>query len=249
MLVDGLEPLPSGALEALREASTASVTSELFKLGIRHSFMAGVAPLDPTRTMVGQAVTVRYVPAREDLDTFESLGDPEHPQRKAVETIEPGEVLVLDARGDLRAAVLGEILVARLVARGAAGFVTDGAVRDAAGIRALGLPAYVRGASAAANVTVHHAADMNRMVGCSGIMVCPGDVLLGDADGVVVIPRHLVSRVAEAATGRDRLEEYILGRIRAGESLRGVYPPDEQVLREYESARSPDSSQLGPTER
>ena len=237
MLVDRLEPLPDGALDLLRQASTASVTAELFKLGIRHSFMTGVAPLDPDAVMVGVAVTVRYVPAREDLDTFESLANPEHPQRKAVETIGPGEVLVLDARGDVRAAVLGEILVARMKALGAAGVVTDGAVRDAAGIRAVGLPAYVRAAHAAANVTIHHAAEMNAVIGCGGIMVQPGDVLLGDADGVAVIPRHLAGRVAEAAAARDRLEAYVLARISAGESLRGVYPPNEQTLAEYEASR------------
>ena len=236
MLVEGLEPLPSGALETLREASTASVTSELFKLGIRHSFMTGIGPLDPTAVMVGQAVTVRYVPAREDLDTFESLANPEHPQRKAVETMRPGEILVLDARSDIRAAVLGEILVARMKALGAAGFVTDGAVRDAAGIRAVGLPAYVRGAHAAANVTIHHAAELNGVIGCGGIMVRPGDVLLGDADGVAVIPRHLTARVAESARARDRLEAYVLRRISAGESLRGVYPPNERTLADYESS-------------
>ena len=238
MLVEGLEPLAAGTLETLRVASTASVTAELFKLGIRHSFMSGVAPLDPGAVMVGEAVTVRYVPAREDLDTFESLADPEHPQRKAVETIGPGEVLVLDARGDIRAAVLGEILVARMQARGAAGFVTDGAVRDAAGIRAVGLPAFVRAAHAAANVTIHHAAEMNAVIGCGGIMVRPGDVLLGDGDGVAVIPRHLVAPVAETAAARDRLEAYILGRISAGESLRGIYPPNEQTLAGYEASRS-----------
>ena len=237
MLVDDLEPLPDGTLDLLRQASTASVTAELFKLGIRHSFMTGVVPLDPTVVMVGQAVTVRYVPAREDLDTFESLGNPEHPQRKAVETIGPGEVLVLDARGDVRAAVLGEILVARMKARGAAGFVTDGAVRDAAGIRAVGLPGFVRAAHAAANVTIHHAAEMNAVIGCGGIMVRPGDVLLGDGDGVAVIPRHLAPRVAVAAAARDRLEAYILGRISAGESLRGVYPPNEQTLADYEASQ------------
>ena len=235
MLIEGLEPLAADTLEALREASTASVTAELFKLGIRHSFMTAVAPLGPTATMVGVAVTVRYVPAREDLATFESLADPEHPQRKAVETIGPGEVLVLDARGDVRAAVLGEILAARMKALGAAGFVTDGAVRDAAGIRAVGLPAYVRATHAAANVTIHHAADLNRVVGCGGIMVCPGDVLLGDADGVAVIPRHLAEQVARTAAARDRLEAYILRRIQSGASLRGVYPPNEQTLAEYEA--------------
>jgi regulator of RNase E activity RraA len=237
MLIEGLEPLSAGTVEALRAASTASVTSELFKRGIRHSFMTGVAPLDPTSVMVGEAVTVRYVPAREDLDTFESLGNPEHPQRKAVETIGPGEVLVLDARGDVRAAVLGEILVARLQARGAAGFVTDGAVRDAAGVRALGLPAFVRAAHAAANITIHHAAEVNAVIGCGGIMVRPGDVLLGDADGVAVLPRHLAAEVAEAAASRDRLEAYVLRRIQGGESLRGVYPPSEQTLRDYEQSR------------
>ena len=237
MLIAGLEPLPDGTLEALTEASTASVTAELFKLRIRHSFMTAVAPLDPSRAMVGQAVTVRYVPAREDLDTFESLANPEHPQRKAVETIGPGELLVLDARGDIRAAVLGEILVARMHALGAAGFVTDGAVRDAAGIRAIGLPAYVRGSHAAANVTIHHAAEMNCVIGCGGVMVEPGDVLLGDADGVAVIPRHLAGEVARAAAARDHLEGYILKRVQSGESLPGLYPPGERTLREYESWR------------
>ena len=237
MLIEGLEPLPAGTLETLRRASTASITAELFKLGIRHSFMTGVSPLDPAVIMVGQAVTVRYVPAREDLDTFESLADPEHPQRKAVETMGRDEVLVLDARGEVRAAVLGEILVARMKALGAAGFVTDGAVRDAAGIRAVGLPAYVRGAHAAANVTIHHAAEMNGVIGCGGIMVRPGDILLGDADGVVVIPRHLAAQVAETAAARDRLEAYILGRIQSGESLRGVYPPDEQTLADFEASQ------------
>lgn len=236
MLVEGLDPLPFGTVEALREASTASITAELFKLGIRQSFMTGVSPLDPTTVMVGQAVTVRYVPAREDLDTFESLGNPGHPQRKAVETMAPGEVLVLDARGEIRAAVLGEILVARMKALGAEGFVTDGAVRDAAGIRAIGLAAYVRGAHAAANVTIHHAAEINGVIGCGGIMVRPGDVLLGDADGVAVIPRHLAARVAETARARDRLEAYVLQRIKSGESLRGVYPPNERTLAEYDAS-------------
>lgn len=241
MLVEGLDALPTGTLDTLREASTASVTSELFKLGIRHSFMTGVGPLEPTTVMVGQAVTIRYVPAREDLDTFESLGNPDHPQRKAVETMGPDEVLVIDARGDVRAAVLGEILAARMKALGAAGLVTDGAVRDAAGIRATGLPAYVRSAHASANVTIHHAADMNAVVGCGGIMVRPGDVVLGDADGVAVIPRHLAARVADAARVRDRLESYVLKRITAGESLRGVYPPDQETLADYEAGELAES--------
>ncbi|MCC6178493.1 MAG: ribonuclease activity regulator RraA [Chloroflexi bacterium] len=237
MLVEGLEPLSDGTFDALREATTASVTSELLKLGIRHSFMTGVAPLDPGMKMVGEAVTLRYVPAREDLDNFGAHANREHPQRKAIETIGRGEVLVIDARGELRSGTLGEILVARMQARGAAGFVTDGAVRDVAGIRAVGLAAFVGGVHASASPTIHHAADMNSVIGCGGIMVRPGDVIFGDSDGVVVIPRHLAAAVAATAGSRDRLEEYLLTRIQRGDSLWGVYPPNEDTLREYDAWR------------
>ena len=122
-------------LDTLRRASTASITSELFKLGIRHSFMTGVAPLDPGYQMVGEAVTLRYLPYREDLNAAQSVADPEHPQRKTIDNIQAGGILVIDARGSLRSGTLGEILMARIKARGGAGMVTDGAVRDAAGIR------------------------------------------------------------------------------------------------------------------
>jgi len=238
MLPEGLEPLPVGTLEALRRASTASVTSELSKLGIRYSHMSGVDPLTPGTQIVGEAVTLRYVPAREDMNAALPVSNREHPQRKAIDNIGAGQILVIDARGDLRSGTLGEILVARLKARGAAGMVTDGAVRDAVGIRGVGLPAFVGGAHAAASQTIHYAADINRVIGCGGIMVCPGDVLLGDDDGVVVIPRHLAGQVAVAAAEHDELEAYIFKRISGGESLFGVYPPSEQTLRDYEAWRT-----------
>jgi regulator of RNase E activity RraA len=233
MPAEGLQPLPSGLLDTLRRASTASITAELFKLGIRHSFMTGVAPLSPDDRMVGEAVTLRYLPYREDLT--QSAADPEHPQRKTIDNIQAGGILVIDARGSLRSGTLGEILMARLKARGAAGMVTDGAVRDATGIRGVGLPTFVGGIHASASNTVHFAADAGLPVQCGGITVVPGDILVGDSDGVVVIPRAMAARIADEAVHHDELEVYLFERISSGESLRGIYPPNEETLKAYET--------------
>jgi regulator of RNase E activity RraA len=235
MAAERLEPLPSGLLDTLRRASTASITAELFKLGIRHSFMTGVAPLSPDDRMVGEAVTLRYLPYREDLNAAQSVADPEHPQRKTIDNIQADGILVIDARGSLRSGTLGEILTARLKARGAAGLVTDGAVRDAAGIRAVGLPAFVGGIHASASNTVHYAADAGLPVQCGGITVCPGDILIGDSDGVVVIPREYAAKIADEAVHHGELEVYLFERISGGESLRGIYPPNEETRRAYET--------------
>ncbi len=233
MPAEGLQPLPSGLLDTLRRASTASITAELFKLGIRHSFMTGVAPLSPDDRMVGEAVTLRYLPYREDLT--QSVADPEHPQRKTIDNIQAGGILVIDARGSLRSGTLGEILMARLKARGAAGMVTDGAGRDAAGIRGVGLPTFVGGIHASASNTVHIAADAGLPVQCGGITVVPGDILVGDSDGVVVIPRAMAAKIADEAVHHDELEVYLFDRISSGESLRGIYPPNEETLKAYET--------------
>lgn len=232
MLVEGLEPLPAGVLDTLKRASTASVTSELFKLGIRHSFMTGVAPLAEGMSMIGEAVTLRYLPYREDL--VQTVANTEHPQRKTINAMGPGEILVIDARGSLRSGTLGEILVARIKALGGAGVVTDGAVRDAAGIRGVGLPVFVGGVHASASNTIHYAADANVPIQCGGVTIMPGDILLGDGDGVVVIPRALAPKIADEAVHHDELEVYLYERIINGDSLFGVYPPSEQTLRDYE---------------
>jgi regulator of RNase E activity RraA len=231
----GIDPLPEGVLETLGRASTASITSELFKLGIRHSFMTGVAPLSPGDKMVGEAITLRYLPYREDLNAKQSVADPEHPQRKTIDNIEAGQILVVAARGDVRSGTLGEILMARMKARGAAGMVTDGAVRDAIGIRSVGLPAFVGGVHASASNTLHYAADADLPVSCGGITVIPGDILVGDEDGVVVIPREYAAKIADISVHHDELEVYLFERITGGESLRGIYPPNEQTLRDYEA--------------
>ena len=234
MPANGWEPLDPGVLDALKRAGAAPITQELFKLGIRHSFMTNVAPLDPAYKMVGEAVTLRYLPYREDLNASQTTADPEHPQRKTIDNIQEGGILVIDARGDLRAGTLGEILVARLKARGAAGMVTDGAVRDVAGIKDVGLPAYVGGVHASASNTLHYAVDAGLPVQCGGITVVPGDILVGDADGVIVIPRKYAAKVAYEALHHAELEVYLYERISSGQSLRGVYPPNEQTLKEYE---------------
>ena len=220
--------------ETLRRVSTATLTTQMMKRGFRNVFMEGVRAASPgPGTMVGEAVTLRYIPAREDLDSIESLGSRDHPQRKAIETIAAGAVLVAVCRGDARAAGVGAILVARLKARGAAGFVCDGGIRDLATAAEQGLPLFCAGPAAPPNVIRHHAVDAGLPVACGGVSVFPGDVVVGDGDGVVVIPRHLADEVAAAAAEQDRLEEFLLGEVRGGAALFGTYPPDEATLERY----------------
>jgi regulator of RNase E activity RraA len=183
--------------------------------------------------LVGQAFTLRYIPAREDLDHTGALDNLTDPQRVAIERVGPGEVLVIDARGDVRAGTLGAILATRLKLRGAAGVVSDGAFRDSPEIAASGLPAYARAAHGAANKTIHHPTDFQLPIACGGVAVYPGDVLVGDDEGIVVIPRHLAAGVAEEAAIQERREVFILEKIRGGASIVGVYPPNEATLAEY----------------
>jgi regulator of RNase E activity RraA len=223
----------------LREVSTATLTTQMLKRGFRNVFMAGVRAWHPDGgNMVGAASTVRYIPAREDLDTIETLGSREHPQRKAIETIEAGRVLVIDCRGETQAAGAGAILMARLQARGAAGFVCDGGVRDLAAAAAVGLPVYCAGPAAPPNVTRHHALDMDRPIACGGVAVFPGDVIVGDRDGVVVLPAAIAEEVALAAAEQDRLETFLFEEVKAGASLFGTYPPNEAMLQRYEAQRT-----------
>lgn len=220
--------------DLLRQVSTATLTTQMMKRGFRNVFMEGVRAANPgAGAMVGEAVTLRYIPAREDLDSIESLGSREHPQRRTIETIPAGAVLVADCRGDARAAGVGAILVARLQARGAAGFVCDGGVRDLATAAGLGLPIFCAGPAAPPNVIRHHAVDAGLPVACGGVSVFPGDVVVGDADGVVVLPRALADEVAAAAVEQDRLEDFLLREVKAGRPLFSTYPPDEATLERY----------------
>ena len=236
-MVDALprnEPLATDLVAALRTVSTATLTTQLMSRGLRNTFLAGLRVHNPgCARMVGTAFTLRYIPAREDLDVLSVFQDPDHPQRKAVETVGPGEVLVMDCRGQGRAASLGGILGTRLLRRGAAGVVTDGSVRDSPTFAGLDLPAYSAGVSATTNLVQHHAVDLQVPIGCAEVAVYPGDVMVGDAEGVVCVPRELAREVARDALAQEHLEEFVQAEIDAGAALPGVYPPNQETRVRY----------------
>lgn len=229
------------ALEKLRHVSTATLTTQLFKRGLRNVFIQNVKPLVPrdpaVPNLVGPAFTLRNIPSREDLDHVGAFQDPNHPQRKAIETAPPGSVLVQDCREERSVGSVGSILAMRLKVRGVAGMVSDGPVRDSASIAASGLPLYCAGAAAPLNLVKHHAVDINVPIGCGGVAVYPGDIIVGDADGVVVVPRHLAEEVAHDATEQELLETYLTSRVEAGLPLPGTYPPNEETLAGFEAWR------------
>jgi regulator of RNase E activity RraA len=215
--------------ELLSQASTATITTQLLARGLRNTFLHGIKPLNGHR-LIGPAFTLRYIPAREDVDVLEVFKDYEHPQRKAIESVPPGHVLVMDCRGQTRAASAGNILATRLQVRGAAGLVTDGTLRDTPEISRLTLPAYSAGASPLTNLAQHHAVDMQIPIGCAEVAVYPGDIMVGDEEGVVCIPAHLADEIAEPAAQQESLERFILQEIENGRPLKGTYPPDEDTL-------------------
>src|SRR5689334_3345677 len=216
-------------LDLLKQASTATITTQLLARGLRNTYLHGLKPLNAHR-MAGPAFTLRYIPAREDIDTLAVFRDYDHPQRKAIESVPPGHVLVMDCRGRGRAASAGNILATRLMVRGAAGLVTDGTLRDTPEIRELTMPAYSRGASPMTNLAQHHAVDMQIPIGCAEVAVYPGDIMVGDEEGVVCIPAHLADEIAEPAAAQEELERFILQEIENGKPLRGTYPPDAETL-------------------
>jgi regulator of RNase E activity RraA len=222
-------------LDLARRISTATLTSQLQKRGFANTFMQGVLPLRPELRLAGQAFTLRNIPAREDLEPPGETDNRTSKQRLAVESVGPGEVLVIDARGDARAATLGDILAARIMHRGAAGIVTDGAFRDTPSIRELDLATYAQGQSPYVSTRIHHPQDINVPIGCGGVAVLPGDLIVGDGEGVVVVPRAIAEEVVQAAFEQDEREKFIMSKVQAGASILGVYPPDADTLREYEA--------------
>lgn len=225
--------------DKLKKVSTASVATALYKRGLRNQFVQGVLPVErkPVR-MVGQAFTLRYIPAREDRNPLTVFRSRDHKQRVAVETCPEGHVLVMDARKDSRAATAGSILITRLAQRGVAGVVSDGGVRDAEGIGALDMPAYFACPSAPTNLTLHEAIDINVPISCGDAPVFPGDVMLGDGDGVMVIPAHLTEEIAEECTQMEAYEDFVLEQVQAGAGIIGLYPAtDEENLVKFDTWR------------
>lgn len=220
----------------LKKVSTATIATALFKRGFKRQFIQNALPLSPlNESMVGEAFTLRYIPAREDLDTLDSFKDRGHLQRKAIETCPPGAVLVIDSRKDANAASAGGILVTRLMKRGASGIVTDGGFRDSAEIATLAMPAFHTRPSAPTNLTLHHAVAINEPIGCGDAPVFPGDIIVGDADGVIVIPAHIADEIATEAVQMTAFEDFVTEQVRGGVSILGLYPPtDPKSLENFE---------------
>jgi regulator of RNase E activity RraA len=222
------------SLDRLRQVSTSTIQSQLFKRGLRNTFLNGVRPVSDTHTsFAAPAFTLRHIPAREDLDVVAAFEDPTHPQRVAIETVNPGHVLVMDCGGDTRAASGGNILMTRLMVRGVAAMVTDASVRDSPAIAKMAFPVYSAGVSANLNLVAHHAVDLQVPIGCAGVPIFPGDVLVGDREGVVVIPQEIADQVADGAFEQERLEDFILKRVEQGAPVPGTYPPNAETLAAY----------------
>lgn len=223
--------------EQLKKTSTPTIATILYKLGLRNQFIQGVRPLALGKAnMVGEAFTLRYIPAREDLNPITVFRDPEHPQRVAVETCPEGAVLVMDSRKSARAASAGSILITRLMVRGAAGVVTDGGFRDSTIIADLPFPSFHKTPSAPTNLTLNQALDINVPIGCGDVAVFPGDVIVGDDDGVMVIPAHLADTVAEQAQGMELYEEFVTEKVSEGRPIIGLYPlTSDENKKDFES--------------
>jgi len=226
--MSGLKP---ETREKLKTVATPTLMTALFKRGLRNQWIQDVHRINPDAgTMVGEAFTLRYMPAREDLNQLTVFGDREHPQRKAVEICPGGAVLVMDSRKDPRAAAAGSIMISRLMVRGVAGVVTDGGFRDTPEIEKLGIPAYHNRPSAPTNLTLHQAIDINVPIGCGDAPVFPGDVIVGDAEGVLVIPAHLADEIADEAVEMTAFEDFVTEEVLKGRSILGLYPAtDEQT--------------------
>src|SRR5712691_4878223 len=234
-----MSTLKAATRDKLKAVSTATVATALFKRGFRNQAIQNVHPLSPVQpVLVGPAFTLRYMPAREDLNKLEVFRDRAHPQRKAIEDCPVGAVLVMDSRKDARAASAGAILVTRLMQRGCAGVITDGGFRDSAEIARLGFPAYHHRPSAPTNLTLHQAIEINVPIGCGDAPVFPGDVILGDSDGVIVIPAHLADEIANETVEMTAFEDFVTEQVQGGRSIMGLYPAtDEQTLKDFAAWR------------
>ncbi len=234
------EPLAEPALmEALRGVSTATLTTLMLKEGLRNVWLRGTRPLAPGQPRVaGRAFTLRFIPAREDLATPAAWSAP-NSTRAAVEAMPEGCVAVVASGGCTDAGVYGDILCARMQRRGVAALVTDGVVRDGEGVLATALPVWARGAAAPPAVAAMTFAGWGEPVGCGGVAVYPGDVIVADGDGAVVVPRALVAALAAPGLEQERLEAWILAEVERGVPLGGLYPPDAAALARYRTARLP----------
>jgi regulator of RNase E activity RraA len=232
-----LDPLPDGVLDKLRKVSTSTVATQLFKRGFRQPQLLGVRPLSQVVDgFVAEAFTMRFIPAREDVNTADPYRSGNTLQWEAIENVPPGHVIVVDSRGDTRAASGGDMLMTRAMTRGAAGFVTDGGLRDGHVLSQLPFATYAAAVTITTRAAWHHVADLQVPIGCAGVAVYPGDVLVADRDGIIVVPRALAADIADPSLEQEQLEAYVSTKIHAGEPLWGNYPPGEQTIAEYKAS-------------
>jgi len=235
-------PLASATLERLQLVGSATLATVLYLRGFRSRVLRSTQRLRPGGPrMIGIARTLRYVAAREDLDTLEAWQRHDNPQRRIADEIEPGQVLMIDAREDVSCGTMGGMLVARMMVRGAAGIVSDGPFRDGPFIAGLDVPSYANGMNANTNLIAHHPEDLDLTITCGGVQVRPGDVVMGDDESVVVIPRGIADEVAEAAHVKETEEGWIERQILAGRPVAGTYPMDADTRRRYEADRDADA--------
>lgn len=229
------DPVDGAVKDRLMRVSVASICTALYKRGLRQQFIQNVRPVSPKdRNMVGPAYTLRYIPAREDRNRIEVFKDPRHKQRVAIEECPPGHVLVIDSRQNSRAASAGSILIARMMVRGCEGIVTDGGFRDSPTIADLDIPAYHNRPSSPTNLTMHEAIDLNAPIGCGDVAVFPGDIVVGDREGVVIIPAGLVDEVTDECYDAESYEAFVSEQVLKGRSIIGLYPcTSDEVENDY----------------
>jgi regulator of RNase E activity RraA len=232
-----LDPLPDGVLDMLRQVSTSTVATQLYKRGFRQPQLLGVRPLSRVADgFVAEAFTMRFIPAREDVNAPDPYRSGNTLQWEAIESVPPGHAIVVDSRGDARAASGGDMLMTRAWKRGAAAFVTDGGLRDGQVLAELPFPTYAGSVTITTRAAWHHVADLQVPIGCAGVAVYPGDVLMGDRDGVIVIPRAVAIEIAEPSLQQEQIEAFVNKKIHAGAPLWGNYPPGEETIAEYKAS-------------
>jgi 5-oxopent-3-ene-1,2,5-tricarboxylate decarboxylase/2-hydroxyhepta-2,4-diene-1,7-dioate isomerase len=231
----GSTSVPDDVLDKLRGVSIPTISGILRRLGHSNTFLAGLVPRTPMQNFVGRAFTGRALPTRPDVSAAQSRTASLH--RQAFETIRAGDVLVIDARGDVGARVTGDILATRLKYRGAAALVTDGAIGDLAAMQAVGLPLYSRGVTPVSFGEVHVMADLNIPIACAGVLIMPGDVLAADAEGVIAIPQAVAAQVAEEGLETERRDEFSRRKTEAGHALAETYPLNATLRAEYEATK------------
>jgi len=230
--------LDANIVQTLSSVTTATLTTLLLKKGLRNVWMRGTRPLKPDQPrLVGRAFTLRFVPAREDLATPASWSKPIS-TRAAIEAMPAGCIAVVDAMGVTDAGIFGDILCARMQKRGVTALITDGVVRDLAGVLGTGLPVWCQGAAAPPSVAGLTFVNWQEPIGCGGVAVFPDDVVVADADGAVLIPAALLDEIVAAAPEQERLESWIMQEVNKGAALPGLYPPNEENKARYEASKA-----------